>query len=315
MISAESSHGGPGTRILLSTPPDRWKHHRTLHTTTVDDRMYNEMERDMKAKGGHGLMTTEKADENPEHEKDDDMGTGIHHMMTGTVINDDGTTFDDTTDRKENGPLRKRFRNAINGIGDSMYYLRYRMRSLKNSTGDAIARMNKGYDKSAVYDFGPHLLDDIVKRLREYADTCTGYPTSYDDKTNWLKPRDDEWEDEPAPIGAERALNPNGDVSNGDVVPADGGFGVHRKTDDGRVICTLARNKDVGIEFAAWIEDVMYTANVIEMWAHVNDDIEWLDKESDVYGRQTAIEHYNEIGRQFAVVWEWLGRHIMELWA
>ena len=213
---------------------------------------------------------------------------------------------------------KARLRKIAEGVADVADDARRGVRSIYGNGRDAVSRMTKGYDSTGIWELGPQLMIDIPKRLHKFAETTVGYPADYDDPANWLSivPREDGWEDSFAPMGATRALYPYGDPEEGDVVP-DGGNGilVRRKSDtDGRVITTFVRNKDVGLGFAAWIEDIDYAANIIEEWQSASGDVLWFDRNKDLYGQETAKEMYDTLQAKFKIVWEWLGENLPALW-
>lgn len=200
---------------------------------------------------------------------------------------------------------------------DAVYSAQFKVKDLYNNTRRAVARAVKGYDSTAVWDCGPQLMVEIPKKLREFADATIGYPAKYDDPSNWLSivPRGDDWPEKAAPLDSTRALDPDGDVNNGDAVPVDDdGMLVRRKNDDGEVITTLARNKDIGLGFAAWIEDVRFAADVIEEWGNASLDVLWFDKYEKLYGHDKAKELYEDLHSKFKIVWAWLGENLPGLW-
>lgn len=204
-----------------------------------------------------------------------------------------------------------------NNAEDAVYSVQFKVKNLYGNTKRAVARAVKGYDSTAVWDCGPQLMVEIPKKLREFAAATIGYPAEYDDPSNWLSivPRGDDWPDKTAPLDSTRALDPDGDVNNGDAVPVDDdGMLVRRKNDDGEVITTLVRNKDIGLGFAAWIEDVRFAADVIEEWGNASLDVLWFDKYEKLYGHDKAKELYEELHSKFKIVWAWLGENLPGLW-
>lgn len=203
------------------------------------------------------------------------------------------------------------------GIEDAAYGVKFKARDAYSATKSAVSRVVKGYDSTAVWDCGPQLMVEIPKKLREFADTTIGYPAEYDDPSNWLSivTRDDDWPDKIAPFNSTRALNPNGDVDNGDAIPVgDDGMLVKCKNDNGEIITTLIRNKDIGLEFAAWIEDVEFAADVIEEWGKASSDVLWFDKYDKLYGHDKAKELNEDLHSKFKIVWAWLGENLPGLW-
>lgn len=202
-------------------------------------------------------------------------------------------------------------------VEDTARGVRFKVEDAYDNTKRAVARAVKGYDSTAVWDCGPQLMVEIPKKLREFADATIGYPAEYDDPSNWLSivPHGDDWPEKAAPLDSTRALDPDGDVDNGDVVPVDDdGMLVRRKDDDGEVITTLVRNKDIGLGFAAWIEDVRFAADVIEEWGNASLDVLWFDKYEKLYGHDKAKELYEELHSKFKIVWAWLGENLPGLW-
>ena len=200
---------------------------------------------------------------------------------------------------------------------DAVYSVRFKVKDAYDNTKRAVARAVKGYDSTAVWDCGPQLMVEIPKKLREFADATIGYPAEYDDPSNWLSivPRGDDWPEKAAPLDSTRALDPDGDVDNGDVVPVgDDGMLVRRKNDAGEIVTTFVRNKDIGLGFAAWIEDVGFAADVIEEWGNASMDVLWLDKHEKLYGHDKAKELYEELHSKFKIVWAWLGENLPGLW-
>lgn len=202
-------------------------------------------------------------------------------------------------------------------VEDTARGVRFKVEDAYDNTKRAVARAVKGYDSTAVWDCGPQLMVEIPKKLREFADATIGYPAEYDDPSNWLSivPRGDDWPEKAAPLDSTRALDPDGDVDNGDVVPVDDdGMLVRRKDDDGEVITTLVCNKDIGLGFAAWIEDVGFAADVIEEWGNASMDVLWLDKHEKLYGHDKTKELYEDLHSKFKIVWAWLGENLPGLW-
>ena len=89
---------------------------------------------------------------------------------------------------------------------------------------------------------------------------------------------------------------------------------VRRKNDAGEIVTTFVRNKDIGLGFAAWIEDVGFAADVIEEWGNASMDVLWLDKHEKLYGHDKAKELYEELHSKFKIVWAWLGENLPGLW-
>ena len=202
-------------------------------------------------------------------------------------------------------------------VEDTARGVRFKVEDAYDNTKRAVARAVKGYDSTAVWDCGPQLMVEIPKKLREFAAATIGYPAEYDDPSNWLSivPRGDDWPDKAAPLDSTRALPPDGDVNNGDVVPVgDDGMLVRRKNDDGEIVTTFVRNKDIGVEFAAWIEDVGFAADVIEEWGNASMDVLWLDKHEKLYGYDKTKELYEDLHSKFKIVWAWLGENLPGLW-
>lgn len=218
------------------------------------------------------------------------------------------------------GKIRKtemwdRLSKLKNNVEDTARDVRFKVEDAYGNTKRAVARAVKGYDSTAVWDCGPQLMVEIPKKLREFADTTIGYPMEYDDPSNWLSivPRGDDWPEKIAPLNSTRALPPDGDVDNGDVVPVGDSL-VRRKNDDGEIVTTFVRNKDIGLGFAAWIEDVGFAADVIEEWGNASMDVLWLDKHEKLYGHDKTKELYEDLHSKFKIVWAWLGENLPGLW-
>lgn len=220
------------------------------------------------------------------------------------------------------GKIRKtemwdRLYKLKDNVEDTARGIRFKVEDAYGNTKRAMARAVKGYDSTAVWDCGPQLMVEIPEKLREFADTTIGYPMEYDDPSNWLSivPRGDDWPEKIAPFDSTRALPPDGDVDNGDVVPVgDDGMLVRRKNDDGEIVTTFVRNKDIGLGFAAWIEDVGFAADVIEEWGNASMDVLWLDKHEKLYGHDKTKELYEDLHSKFKIVWAWLGENLPGLW-
>lgn len=164
-------------------------------------------------------------------------------------------------------------------------------------------RVKRGWSDDALWDLGYYELKGFAERLHEFAYKTHGVPYGYgDDRSKWLKPRDDNWEDSIAPFNAIRAY----EDANGPI-ESNHEFNGHKTF-------TMPTVRDCGEDYCAWIEDINYAADVIDEYIRMYDDSTVYVHIEDIYGSDEAKRQLDAVDTEFQRVWKWIGENILSLW-
>lgn len=154
-------------------------------------------------------------------------------------------------------------------------------------------RATRGYSDSDVWNLGYSEEERIGKMLSDLAYTVHGYPDGYDDPERWLEKRD------PEEYAKEQNL----------YLGLMRGNDYCKKTEKGYL--SPMTNEDIGIGYAAWVDDIVYASEVIEMHLKMQNDYNDYGK---VFGREDYNEHMKTMDEEFKRVWKWLGDNWCSLW-
>lgn len=167
--------------------------------------------------------------------------------------------------------------------------------------------------RSQMWNYDTYLLESTAKDLREFADMTMGYPAGYeDDPSKWLMKHDDGWEGSLASWQGQKFYREEHAGESGH--SKDGWKKAEAKPGDKETFYSMPTVKESGIGFEAWIQDIMYAADVLEAYSK-KDGIsgDFLLTES-MLGRKEAERRAQELTDEFHRVWAWIGDNIRSMW-
>lgn len=183
-----------------------------------------------------------------------------------------------------------------------------RIDGIKNVYGKARKagqRAVRGYSDDQIYELWYNELTSLSKKLHRFAETTHGSPSDYDDKSKWLKPRDDDWEDSIAPWHAKEQY---------ELANSDDELITSKDNNGNPLTYRIPTCKECGVDYCAWIEDIDYAADVIDEYVRMNDNILIYSGISDMFGKDEADKRTEMINKEFKRVWAWLGDNMLSLW-
>lgn len=163
----------------------------------------------------------------------------------------------------------------------------------------------------------------ISSMLDDFAYINIGYPVEYASSEHVLVDRPEGWEEGPLPIGV--ALSGNAQVRE-----ATKKSSRRLAETNGHVVESVVRCSDIGVDCAAYLDDVTTAARSLDDWANWLDGISGIPsgKENRVLSLPTAVRIASEADDgsaaardleqsmvdRFMRAWEWLGHNFRGLW-
>lgn len=191
---------------------------------------------------------------------------------------------------------------------DNKVHVTWAVNKLKEAKRDAVyagQRAFRGYSDADIYELGYIELENLVKKLREFARRTHGNPADYDKPENWLKKRDKNWEDSIAPFKAQEVFN---EYHDEDELVCD------RDKSGNPIAYRIPTVKDCGVDYCAWLEDLDYAADVINEYNEYMNDCLAYCAVSDMFGKKEAERRQELLEAEFKRTWEWLGKWILNIW-
>lgn len=202
----------------------------------------------------------------------------------------------------------ERFMTAWRWVGRNMMTERY-VRPIRKDIGhDALSKVvslvhdtvDRATDSVDAIDTDRFPVGEclrIADMLHEFVTYNIGYEDGYSESDHQLKGRDDEWADMSAGFWYVRVCSKDGRAT--DDAFTDAGHGTRK----------VRSNREVGLDYCAYCEDIDYASTVFEAWG------DWMSRHpSDIPVTASLAMVGDRLRDEFVRCWDWLGENAMSLW-
>lgn len=183
----------------------------------------------------------------------------------------------------------------------------------KTMLSNVLLKTSLGFDANDFHkSFGAEEAKRISKMLKKMAQDIHGYTEGYASKPG-LKERGDDWENRQSIAVSFMVDSLSSDEYN-------------ETLEDG---CIRPRTrKEIGVDFCAWVEDILYASEILRLWSEWESDTKDVDSYDEVgaihtlspraymeiLDKDAADETTRDLNEKFAKTWKWIGENIWGLW-